>query len=458
MTSALSEQELSLARRLAHTEKSVRDAAFALISHWLLSFESKDADKDRIEMLKMWKALFYCVWMSDKPAVQNELVTNLAQMLRGMTGTADLRNRATLFVDCFFVTMNREWAGLDRYRLDKYLLLIRRVLHEMFKFCEVAKWQTSIVTGVASVLTTAMQARPNGIRLHLADIFIDEMAGAVPEVDTKHAESLLAPLYSVMRSCDDSVVFERVVKESFEACLVDRIEAEGGDGDDEVMDGAGAAGSGKAKPLGKINSAAIARSVFSIAGDAATKGGHRQSLYALHKVFTRLALKHGHAKKEEECYPAKHKTEPAAAAPVAEVAAAPSKDGKGKKVKGILKQQQAVKPAESKPAAAPANPSTTAKNSKRARTEDAAPAVAATPAAVESAPKPSKKQKEAFQVLQSPEPSNEKQKPKAKKNSSAVGSAPAPAAASGGGRPSVSALPTLPTLADLKKKQGGAKK
>ena len=32
-------------------------------------------------MLRIWKGLFYCLWMSDKPLVQEELAKNIAELL-----------------------------------------------------------------------------------------------------------------------------------------------------------------------------------------------------------------------------------------------------------------------------------------------------------------------------------------------------------------------------------------
>ena len=35
-----------------------------------------------VELLKLWRGLFYCMWMADKPLVQEDLARKLA----GLTG------------------------------------------------------------------------------------------------------------------------------------------------------------------------------------------------------------------------------------------------------------------------------------------------------------------------------------------------------------------------------------
>ena len=39
-----------------------------------------------------------------------------------------LKHKVALsYVGVFFITARREWVGIDRHRMDKYLLLVRRV-------------------------------------------------------------------------------------------------------------------------------------------------------------------------------------------------------------------------------------------------------------------------------------------------------------------------------------------
>ena len=37
-------------------------------------------------------------------------------------------------------TMRREWFGIDRLRLDKYLMLIRKFVAQMLRHLSASKW------------------------------------------------------------------------------------------------------------------------------------------------------------------------------------------------------------------------------------------------------------------------------------------------------------------------------
>ena len=45
-----------------------------------------------------------------------------------------------LYFSCFFKTMRREWFGIDRLRLDKYMMLIRKFIAQMFRHLSASEW------------------------------------------------------------------------------------------------------------------------------------------------------------------------------------------------------------------------------------------------------------------------------------------------------------------------------
>jgi ribosomal RNA-processing protein 1 len=63
-------------------------------------------------MAKLWKGIFYCFWMSDKPLVQQALATELADLLLAVGST----NAALAFLRGFWQATVREWNGIDRLR------------------------------------------------------------------------------------------------------------------------------------------------------------------------------------------------------------------------------------------------------------------------------------------------------------------------------------------------------
>lgn len=63
-------------------------------------------------MSKLWKGIFYCFWMSDKPLVQQALAAELAELLL----TIQTTEASLSFLRGFWESIVREWGGIDRLR------------------------------------------------------------------------------------------------------------------------------------------------------------------------------------------------------------------------------------------------------------------------------------------------------------------------------------------------------
>ncbi len=75
---------------------------------------------------KVWAGLFYALWMADRAPAQQRLCDELAGLPRAV-GLPDAAIAAWL--RAFWATMARQWTtGIDVLRMDKFLLLVRRVL------------------------------------------------------------------------------------------------------------------------------------------------------------------------------------------------------------------------------------------------------------------------------------------------------------------------------------------
>lgn len=147
------------------------------IAHWLKAHQ----DADELDFLKLWKALFYCthgrmvlpayptridaflaslsvagMWMSDKVPVQQELASDLASMVHHLDNQP-----ALLFFRTFVLTMQREWPGLDKWRLDKFFSLVRKAVHEMFVYTRARDWDADVVAEYA--LSPAPCPRTQGV-------------------------------------------------------------------------------------------------------------------------------------------------------------------------------------------------------------------------------------------------------------------------------------------------------
>ncbi|KAF8477051.1 hypothetical protein BDZ91DRAFT_708593 [Kalaharituber pfeilii] len=163
-------------KQLAANDRPTRDAAVDSLRTYL----SGKRVFTKIDLLKLWKGLFYCMWMSDRPRTQQRLVVDLASLVDTMQ-----ENTALLFLECFWETMAREWNGIDVLRMDKFLLLVRGYLASSFRYLKVRNWSGDLLPRYMDILQeiplhpTNIKI-PNGIRYHLIDIYLDELEKLSP--------------------------------------------------------------------------------------------------------------------------------------------------------------------------------------------------------------------------------------------------------------------------------------
>ncbi|KAK0465595.1 nucleolar protein,Nop52-domain-containing protein [Desarmillaria tabescens] len=205
-----------LGKYLASTDKKVRDKAIKNLSVFLS--DSKDALPPP-EMARLWKGIFYCFWMSDKPLIQQALATELAELVLTITSTP----AALSFLSGFWETMVREWNGMDRFRLDKYYMLVRRFVNAAFRLLMRAGWDktacdqyNTILTREGGPLCPSDIKVPTSLTYHLSDVYIEELDKAVasfdssPSVPPAPLDTLLSPFLILAAQTSSGVTYKRI--------------------------------------------------------------------------------------------------------------------------------------------------------------------------------------------------------------------------------------------------------
>ncbi|KAJ1976960.1 hypothetical protein H4R35_002482 [Dimargaris xerosporica] len=202
-------KETNFGKRLGSNEKNVRDKAVDALLQWL----TKPRNVSPQEMTKLWEGLFYCVWMSDKPLVQRALVTQLASA----TLTMHTENVLT-FVRAFWLVMTKEWLGIDKHRIDKFLSLSRMMVRHTFAWLHEQGWQTAhLETHTAilfqELLDPSANRIPTGLQYHYIDCFWPELHEAVA-VESRAAvplTQLLAPVIQYVAQSTMQAGLSRVI-------------------------------------------------------------------------------------------------------------------------------------------------------------------------------------------------------------------------------------------------------
>lgn len=71
--------------------------------------------------MHLWKGLFFCMWMSDKPLTQEKLAESLASLLHSF----DKKDVSIRFYGAFLKIMGKEWFGIDQWRIDKFMMVMK---------------------------------------------------------------------------------------------------------------------------------------------------------------------------------------------------------------------------------------------------------------------------------------------------------------------------------------------
>jgi hypothetical protein len=178
-------KDQSFIKQLVSNDRQVRDRASKTFLNWL----HHHRDEDHITFRKLWKALFYCVWMTDKRPIQEQLADRLAQPITKILSAPTTGEESIYFVSIerylsgFWHAMIVEWGSIDRHRLDKYYFLMRRMIFYTVQYLESISWDQSATISLCAIISEKVldpsdKTVPDSLRLFLCQAWIEESHSA----------------------------------------------------------------------------------------------------------------------------------------------------------------------------------------------------------------------------------------------------------------------------------------
>lgn len=182
-------------------EPSVRRSCLkTILSH--LKDRAPTSPLTSTQCLQLWRGLYVALYMHDSKnaiSVQN-LAAELASTVEIMAAKDEETPRnsdegisswLSTWADAFWETICREWVSIDQWRMNKVLLLVRFFLRETFKISLVAVATDDSDTKTRSKNLVSRQSQilekwplsprerkvPDGLRLHVLDVWADELLG-----------------------------------------------------------------------------------------------------------------------------------------------------------------------------------------------------------------------------------------------------------------------------------------
>ena len=150
------------------------------------------------------------MWMTANPKPQQRLAQEFASLV---TDTIPKQN-VLPFIDAFWQTIARQWSSIDSQRMDKYLRLMRFILRASFERLARYQYEESLCEEHNAVmkrtpLNVDNAQVPNGMRYHVLDVYVDELAtaqGLTSNLTTPVIERLLEPVHDLhIRNKDKAV-------------------------------------------------------------------------------------------------------------------------------------------------------------------------------------------------------------------------------------------------------------
>lgn len=141
-----------------------------------LASRASQADLPASEARKLWTGLYYALWMTDRPRPQQVLASDLASLVLDLPPAC-----AESWLRSCWSVLSLNWPRIDSFRLDKFLLLARRVFASQLRWLSQQRYQPEAVGLIVAILRTACFDVDQqvfvalGLRLHLLDLWVDEL-------------------------------------------------------------------------------------------------------------------------------------------------------------------------------------------------------------------------------------------------------------------------------------------
>ncbi|XP_037049096.1 ribosomal RNA processing protein 1 homolog isoform X2 [Bradysia coprophila] len=211
-------QELKFIKCLAGNDPRLSEKELKKLGKWLqLRSNSSNPFSDQ-DIIHLWKGLFFCMWMSDKPLTQEKLAENLASLLHSF----DKKDVSIRFYGAFLKIMGKEWFGIDQWRIDKFMMLVRRVTRQIFVVLHGHKWDKKLIKQLNEHVEKSILDKSTsiGFLMHFTEIFLDELAKvSVGKISRSKVTLLLQPFAMCVATQRDPKIVAHTIKHIFDGLL-----------------------------------------------------------------------------------------------------------------------------------------------------------------------------------------------------------------------------------------------
>ncbi|KAL7068133.1 putative nucleolar protein NOP52 [Cryptosporidium serpentis] len=114
---------IRLGKTMTSIHPNSRRRGLQMIERFILKHNSS---LNSLQMIKLWKGLYYCLWLADKVPIQREIAVNISKFQRLFTSV----ELWSSFIYEFYNMLRQRWDIIDRLRMDKFMFLQRVMIAE----------------------------------------------------------------------------------------------------------------------------------------------------------------------------------------------------------------------------------------------------------------------------------------------------------------------------------------
>ncbi|EFP04812.1 hypothetical protein GCK72_014409 [Caenorhabditis remanei] len=217
----LASVEVVFAQKLACGEPATRQRALRVLHDWIRD-QSARKPFDEADLMRLCKGLHYVLWMQDKMILQEELADRIAGLITIFTSEQEKLR----YVSCFLKSLSNEWPHIDRWRMDKFLMAVRRMVRSCFAHLASLKWKKEVRDEYWNVFRkttiSADKSFNEGLKFHFCSILLDELdkAGSLTK---KQVTACLKPYIELLGDKNISeYLFKSIHDEIFKAILQEK--------------------------------------------------------------------------------------------------------------------------------------------------------------------------------------------------------------------------------------------
>nr|CAD2192211.1 unnamed protein product [Meloidogyne enterolobii] len=276
----MKEVEIEFAQRLASGEPTVRKRALKLLREHVMEESKNGFTTDSLD--RLCKGLHYALWMQDKMLLQEELADNILQLL----GLLKDQNQIFEFVKALLFTLSKEWPKIDRWRMDKFLMFLRKIIRVLFFQLKEQKFNSQAIQNYLTFFSQTLISEKSKIfeslKYHCVSVWLDELDNAFGEgLDSLE---FIKPFTLLMKENISDVFFESICTDIFDTILHDFSEslaqkkAENANSDQNMEEK-------ESTPCLTFDYEKIAQLLFDSGKNPKIKSKRRKRIYSLCKQF-----------------------------------------------------------------------------------------------------------------------------------------------------------------------------